>query len=166
MRSQVPSATCRPGPVPRDHQSLDSLPWHHWDQVPVRNLQCDGWWITRFYEPLCEVKVTGYCKQLLLLGTNNMWAVRVWNLSQLRSPFKDCSCFRLALAARRCTSVSLHFQPRRCLYTFPHSPVSLYLCLSLFVSHFSLFQPTHALSLSILLTSSLLQSSVEGINQP
>lgn len=68
-----------------------------------------------------------------------MWAVRAWNLSRLRSPFKHCSCFRLALAVRQWTSVSLHFQPCRCLYTFS-IPQSL--CISAFcfcASHFSFF---------------------------
>lgn len=41
------------------------------------------------------------------------------------------SCFRLVLVVRRCTSVSLHFQPRCCLYTFS-IPQSL--SVSIFVS--------------------------------
>ncbi len=77
-----------------------------------------------------------------------MWAVRVWNLSQLRSPFKHCSCFRLALVARRCTSVSLRFHPTAAfaLFLFPSQP-SICAFFSACVSHFPFFwlPPTHFL---------------------
>lgn len=145
---------------------LAPLHWHHWDQVPMRNLQCDRWWIASVH-----VSKSLLVKSVLqdIVSNYFYWEQIICEPSGFGTfPDSETLMFQISVSGETMHISLLAFSAPPLPLNVFYPPVTLGFYLCLCVSHFSFYWiPTnHFLSLLLLLTSSLLQSSLEGINQP